>query len=190
MALPRPAVGAPITATGGVASGPLGTALPTDTKTELADGFVKLGLVGEDGVSLTVDRSTEDIIAWGGQKVRVIQTEKSETATLTLLESEKVEVLKAVYGEGNVTTGAGGEIAVKHNEAQLPAGVWVFDMKDGNSRRRLVLPNAQVTSTGDINYVHSDVIKYELEITAYPDESGNSAYEYILPNGAGTGSES
>ena len=183
MALPRPMVGVPLTATGGVAAGPIDSTLPTDATTTLPAGVTPLGLVGDEGVSLTRERSTDDIRAWGGQIVRTVQTEFSETATLQFLESDKAEVLKEVYGEDNVTV-TGGNIAITHNEQTLPSRVFVFDMKDGDKRRRLVLPNAQITGTEDITYVHSDIIRYGVTITAYPDEDGNCAYEYIgTPDG-------
>ena len=182
MALPRPMVGVPLTATGGVAAGPIDSTLPTDATTALPAGVTPLGLVGDEGVSLTRERSTDDIRAWGGQIVRTVQTEFSETATLQFLESDNAEVLKEVYGKDNVTvtgTAPHQTIAIKHNEKELPARVFVFDMKDGDKRRRLVLPNAQITATEDITYVHSDIIRYGVTITAYPDEAGNCAYEYI-----------
>src|SRR5690606_237118 len=53
VALPKPMVGAPITATGGVAAGPLDSDLPTDASSSLPSGIVALGLVGDEGVSLT-----------------------------------------------------------------------------------------------------------------------------------------
>lgn len=185
MALPRPMIGAPVTATGGVAAGPVSTTpLPTDATAALPSGIVALGLVGDEGVTLTRERSTDDIRAWGGQIARTVQTEFTETATLQLLESDKAEVLKEVYGASNVTVAAG-TVSIKHNELELSPRVFVFDMKDGDKRRRLVLPNAQITETGDINYTHGDIIRYEVTITAYPDESGNCAYEYIdTPTGA------
>ena len=184
IALPKPMVGVPLTATGGVAAGPVDSTLPTDATTALGAGITPLGLVGDEGVSLTRERSTDDIRAWGGQIVRTVQTEFSETATLQFLESDKAEVLREVYGEDNVTV-TGGNIAIKHNEQELPARVFVFDMKDGEKRRRLVLPNAQITATEDITYVHSDIIRYGVTITAYPDEDGNCAYEYIGTPDAG-----
>lgn len=178
MALPRPMVGAPITATGGVAAGPIDSDLPDDATSPLPEGIVPLGLVGDEGVSLTRERSTDDIRAWGGQIVRTVQTEFSESATFQFLESDKAEVLTEVYGEDNVTV-SGGNISIVHNEQTLPPRVFVFDMRDGDKRRRLVLPNAQITETEDISYVHSDIIRYGVTVTAYPDEDGNSAYEYI-----------
>ena len=178
MALPKPMVGAPLTATGGVAAGPVETTLPTDATTALPVGLVPLGLVGDEGVTLTQERSTEDIRAWGGMIVRSVQTEFSESVSLQFLESDKAEVLKEVYGEANVTV-TGGNIAIRHNGEQLPSRVFVFDMKDGDKRRRLVLPNAQITATEDITLVHSDIIRYGVTITAYPDDDGVCAYEYI-----------
>ena len=47
MALPRPMVGVPLTATGGVAAGPIDSTLPTDATTALPAGVTPLGLVGE-----------------------------------------------------------------------------------------------------------------------------------------------
>lgn len=177
-------IGAPINATGGIAAGPVGTALPTDATTELDKALVRLGLVGEDGVTITRDRSTEDKRAWGGLIARTVQSEFSETATTSFLESDKAEVLKEVYGGGNVTVVPGssdtaGKITIKHNELTLDNRVFVFEMKDGKKRRRIVLPNAQITGTDDVQYVHSELISYAVTITAYPDEAGNVAYEYI-----------
>lgn len=171
-------IGAPINATGGIAAGPVGTALPTDATTELDKALVRLGLVGEDGVTITRDRSTEDKRAWGGLIARTVQSEFSETATTSFLESDKAEVLKEVYGESNVTI-AKDKITIKHNELTLDNRVFVFEMKDGKKRRRIVLPNAQITGTDDVQYVHSELISYAVTITAYPDEAGNVAYEYI-----------
>lgn len=184
MALPKPMVGAPLTATGGVAAGPVDSTLPTDSTTALPEGITPLGLVGDEGVALTRERSTDDVRAWGGMIARTVQTEFSETATLQFLESDKAEVLREVYGPDNVSGDAETGITIVHNEQTLPSRVFVFDMKDGDKRRRLILPNAQITATDDITYVHSDVIRYGVTITAYPDEDGNCAYEYIgTPSG-------
>ena len=47
MALPKPMVGVPLTATGGVAAGPTDSTLPTDATTALPAGITALGLVGD-----------------------------------------------------------------------------------------------------------------------------------------------
>lgn len=168
--------------TGGALRGPITSVLPTDSSTALAATILPVGYVGPGGVKQKADRKSEKFRAWGGAVVHVAQTEFGESYTLTLLESSNADVLKAVYGEANVTvtgTAPDQKIAVKHNELELPAEVWVFDMLMGKKTRRIVLPNAKITSTGDVSYVDSELISYEIEIDAMPDASGNVAYEYV-----------
>ena len=68
-------VGAPLLATGGVQAADTTVTLPTDADTSLT-GFTALGLIGEDGLSETADRSTEQIRAWGGSLARVVQSQR------------------------------------------------------------------------------------------------------------------
>lgn len=172
-------VGAPVNATGAISQAPIGSTRPTDATTALDASYVALGLVGEEGVTLSPERSREDKRAWGGQIVRTIQSEYGVTAGFTLLESTKAEVLKALYGEDNVTIGADGKIAIRHNE-QVPAkGQFAITMKDGDKRRRLDIGNGQLSMEGEINYVHSDLIMYTVIVTCYPDEDGDNLIEYI-----------
>src|SRR5699024_12875822 len=52
------------------------------------------------------------------------------------------------------------------------------DMKDGDKKGRVVVPNGQITETGDTQFVHSDATGSEVTLEATPDESGNKAYSY------------
>lgn len=178
MALPEPMVGAPVNATGAIAHAPIGTTLPTDATAELDAAFNVMGLVGEDGVSLSTERTRDDKRAWGGQIVRTVQSAYGETITFTLLESAKLEVLRALFGAENVTESAG-KIAITHNEQTPAKGVFSITIKDGNRRRRLVAGNAQLVMDGDVTYVHSELISYSVTVTCYPDEDGNNVVEYI-----------
>lgn len=175
-------VGAPLLATGGVQAADTTVTLPTDADTALT-GFTALGLIGEDGLSETADRSTEQIRAWGGSLARVVQTEFGLSYTFQFLETN-ADVLREVHGVDNVevdtTTTPGVEtLSIQLNQATLPNRAYVFEMKDGDAKIRVVLPNAQITAVGDISYSHSDVVRYEITVTAYPDESGNEGYKYI-----------
>ncbi|WP_051432618.1 hypothetical protein [Promicromonospora kroppenstedtii] len=93
-------------ATGGVRIGPLGATAPTDATTALDAAFVSAGYVGEDGLTETTDRSTEKVKAWGGDIVKVLQTDFSVSYSFTFLETLNTDVLKAVYGDDNVTVTA------------------------------------------------------------------------------------
>lgn len=175
-------VGAPLAATGGVKSAPAGTALPVDADTALDPAYVALGLVGEDGVTETADRSTEQIRAWGGSLARVVQTEFGLSYTFQLLDTTAT-VLREIHGDDNVTvdTATVGveKIAVELNKNPLPEKVYAIEVKDGDRKVRIVIPRGQITAIGDVTYVHSDVIRYELTISCYPDSNDNEAYKHI-----------
>lgn len=170
---------------GGIFSAPLGTALPTDATTALNAAFKNLGFVSEDGVTNSDERSTDDIKSWGGEIVNTVQTEKKDTFKYTLIEALNIDVLKEVYGEDNVSGTLKTGITIKSNASELPPHSIVIDtvLKD-NALKRIVLPNAKVTEVGEIKYGHADNVGYETTVACYPDENGNTHYEYIIRQAA------
>lgn len=170
----RPATG------GAISVAPTNATLPTDATTTLASTFVGLGYVGEDGLTNTNTATSELVKAWGGDTVLNLQTEKPDTFTFKLLEVLNVNVLKAVYGDSNVSGTIDSGIAVTANSKELPDKAWVFDMVMRNGvLKRIVLPVARITEVADIVYSDSDAVAYEVTVQAFPDSSGNTHYEYI-----------
>lgn len=172
-------------AAGGVWRGPLGTALPTDETTALDAALKAAGYIGEDGLTETQDRSVEKVKAWGGDTVKVVQTEFGLTYQFTFIESVNGEVLKAVHGTANVTTtaataSAGTKHAVKLTSDQLPHEVYVFEVKDGLARIRIVVPDGQITEVGEVTYADGEVIGYQVTVEAFYDATlGAQAVKYI-----------
>ncbi|HEY9265509.1 MAG TPA: hypothetical protein VIQ11_12985 [Mycobacterium sp.] len=176
------AVGKP-KVTGGAFRAPLGTALPTDSSVALDVAFKGLGYVGEDGVTFNPARSTDKKKAWGGDIVKVTQSEYSETWQFTLIEYRNPEVQKTVFGDDNVTVTAadathGTRLTVAHNGDILPNQSFAFEMLEGVAANRIVLPNAQVNEVGEISYQDDELIAYQVTVEAFQDESGNNSYEY------------
>lgn len=174
-------IGAPIKAVGGFSSAQLGTALPTDAKTVKDVAFLALGLIGEDGLEETEERSTDKKRHWGGGVARVLQTEYGIQLKVTFLE-RTTAVLKEVRGQDNVTltpgTGAEQVRTVLRNSKMLPQRSYIADIKDGDADLRIVYPIAQITEIDDVQYVHSELIAYTATIDCFEDENGQYAYEY------------
>lgn len=170
-------------ATGGILIGALTAAEPSTAVSALT-GFTAAGYIGEDGVTETNERSTDRIRAWGGDTVKVVQTEHNVTYEFTFLETLNADVLKAVYGTTNVTTTAATvssgtlhEVAI--NASTLPHQSYVFEIKDGLAKVRIYIPDGQITEVGDITYSDSEVIGYQVTVECFPDELGNKAYKFL-----------
>lgn len=157
---------------------PVGTVLPTDATTELDKAFKDQGIVGDDGVTQTLTRDTEDIKAYGGDTVYTLQTDYGVEFTATVYESTNVETLKTVFGDDNVVE-EDGQITVKYNKTKLPRSTFVFDHLIDQGVKRQIIEIGQVTEVGDIVNVHTDIVKYELTIKAYPNPNGDYMVEYI-----------
>lgn len=175
-------VASPATGTGGILAGDLGSALPTDAQTELDTSLTPHGYVGEDGLTMTTNRSTERIRAWGGSTVRVVQTEHDTTFAFVLLETNKATA-EAVFGEGNVVetpadASSGKKLDIVVTDDVLPHKAWVFNIKDGDKRARVVVPNGQITEVGETQFVHSNATGWQVTLEAFEDESGAKAYIY------------
>lgn len=167
--------------TGAVFVAPLGTTIPTDATSALDNAFECCGYISDAGVVNTNTASTTAVKAWGGDTVFDIQTEKPDQWKLTFIEHKNLAVLKTVYGAENVSGDLDEGIIITANSKDLDTQIFVIDMllRD-NTAKRVVLPVAKVASVGDITYSDSAAVGYETTLGCYPDEDGNTHYEYII----------
>lgn len=154
--------------------------LPTDATTALGSDFVQLGYVSEDGITNDNTPESDVVKAFGGDTVLTFENGKEDTFGFTLIDSTNVDVLKAVYGSGNVTGTLSTGITVKANSLPQEAAAWVFELvlADGVVKR-IVIPEAKITELGTITYNDTTAVGYETTITAVQDASGNTHYEYL-----------
>ena len=171
------------TATGAALVAPQGTPLPTAIDSTLDPAFIDLGFVGEDGITETSERSTDEKKDMGGKVVKVLQTEYNHSFKFILLESLNANVLKAVYGADNVTVTPansthGTQVKVRKTSKKLPHNSWVFDTIDSElgARYRNVVEDGQIVSVGDVVLASSDTIEYEVELKVFESPSG----EYVV----------
>lgn len=171
--------GKPLT-DGAISTAPLGSSLPTDATTKLDTKFRSLGYVSEDGITNENSPESEKIKAWGGKTVLVSQTEKPDTYQFTLIEVLNLDVLKVVYGDENVSGTLKTGITIKANAKPMQARCFVIEtLLNGDTIKRMVIPNGVISEVGEISYKDDEAIGYETTIECLPDKDGNTHYEYI-----------
>lgn len=171
---------------GAIYMAPLGSTLPTSASATLDNAFVCLGYVSEEGVTNNNTPTSENKKAWGGDIVASAQTEKTDEWNFTLIEALNENVLKAVYGDGNVSGGLSEGLTVRANSAELEAHAWVIDtIATGNVAVRHVLPNGKISEIGEISYTDNDLVGYAVTVTAMPGDStfGNDTHKSYYKEG-------
>ena len=170
--------GKPLT-DGAISTAPLGSTLPTDATTKLDTKFKSLGYVSEDGITNENSPESEKIKAWGGKTVLVSQTEKPDTYQFTLIEVLNLDVLKVVYGDENVTGTLKTGITIKANAKPMQARCYVIEtLLNGDTIKRMVIPNGVISEVGEISYKDDEAIGYETTIECLPDKDGNTPVSY------------
>lgn len=174
---------------GAIFIAPANTNLPSDANSDLNGSFQLLGYVSEDGVTITTESDSENILAWGGDAVYTTQTSFTETVAFTPIEVNPV-VARAQYGDENVEItsakngeeeeNTGGLMVVKHTAAAMPEKVLVIEtIPNKDTVLRFVIPRAKLTEKGDQTLNDSEPMGRELTFTCLPDDKGVTMYEYV-----------
>ena len=172
--------------TGAVAVAPVGTAKPTGARDALPAAWNSGGYVDENGLSVTVTRSTTAIHDWSKAVVRNLLSEFAGTLAIGFLQVDEFAA-KRVFGDGNVTitpaTKNAGEVMTVAIGAELPPiEAWCFSMKDDNARVRVVVPRGQITEVNQVDFKPDAGNVIGGTLTAYDDGTGHSIY-FIYDDG-------
>lgn len=164
---------------------PAGTALPTYPTETLPVAWVEVGDVSSDGITLTLDKSTEVIRNWANEVKRVILTEHTETIAATIMDTTE-EVFKVILGDSVTTTAAssshGNLVTASLTQEALPEPeAFLFVMKDGDDCIAIGTENGQITSMDDVTFTPGEAIKWVPTITALED-----GWQIILDDGQTT----
>lgn len=169
--------------TGPILSAPRGTPLPDGLDATIDPAFEDSGYISEDGLTLTPERSTEQVRDWSGSVVRELLTEFAAKLAWAHLETNE-QSLKNYLGDDNVTvvdatSTEGKRITALLRSAEMPRKPWLFKIKDGESRVLIVVPDGQVSETGEVAFVKSGAITWPVTLATYPDATGVNVYIYL-----------
>ena len=156
-------------ATGMFYHAPAGTALPTDPTDTLTSDWVHVGDVSDEGITLSIEKSTENLRNWANAVKRVILTEHSETIQAPIMDTTE-EALKTVMGEDNVSN-TDGVITVNLSSGKLPdeeAFLWV--MKDGDDMIMIGCTRGQVSAVESVTFAPGSAINWTPTITAMGED--------------------
>ena len=144
---------------------PAGTALPATADATLNEVWAEVGYVSQDGLTVSINASTESIKDWGNRIVRVLVTDSEETAQASVITTTQ-ETLATVLGADNVAA-ADGTITAGLTLATLPPEeAFLFRMKDGDDMIIVGCTKGQVTALESLSFQPSSAISWTPTITA------------------------
>lgn len=170
---------------GAVYQAAIGSTAPTDAKSALDSAFVASGYVGPDGLSMSISKSYTDILDWSQSQVRRALSSYTGRISLSIMQIDE-QSAKLMFGADNVThtaatSGAGAhgdQVKISIGANMPPRMAFCFNMKDGDARVRVYIPNGQVTEMGDISFVPNAAHMFPITIDSYDDGTGHSIYVF------------
>lgn len=153
--------------TGRIFMAPKGTTAPTDLTTAWAAGWLDLGYMSDDGVSLEPSTDYEEINAWQSiSPVRRVLTGVDFTLGFTAIEL-KADTVK-LYFPGSTLATASGVHTLSIPAAPDPAEyAFGLEWEDGTITNRLVIPRGEVTERSAVTIGRSAAVGLEMTVSAY-----------------------
>lgn len=171
--------------TGAIFVAPTTVALPTDGTTKLANDYKCLGFTSDEGITITEDASNNSLRVWEGRvEVRNTRTEYTEQLSFTPVECNE-EVAKLMWGDGKVTVGDGGSLAIQHHGAAMDPVHLVIEAVPYAGAVARYCCKAQLTERGDLTGNGQDFAGRQLTFNCLASDGGVTMVEYVASTGAG-----
>lgn len=142
-------------------------------------GWECLGYIPEDGFTESADKDSGDAIVDINQDTVIQATgTTTESITVSLMEIKR-HTLGTLFGHRNVTD-EGGVLEVAHKWSQADENyqyVFLLLLKDDRAWTKYI-PDAQVTSIGDLTGNKTTVAQREITLTYNTDAEGSGCYDW------------
>jgi hypothetical protein len=145
-------------------------------------GFTDAGWCAQSGLVANVNESNKEVKGFGSTStLRVIISDSSRSFDLEFLETNMVSV--PVYNRlpvGSVVPAGDGSFAVPVGGPVTQTYAAIFDVVDGYNHIRLYCPRLQVSAIKNYTIAAGQEITWPVTLTALPDLTGTSVYQYFL----------
>lgn len=167
---------------------PAGTALPTDNSTALAETYLNVGFLGEDGLSFADSSDVTAFFDMNGDTVDSSNGSIEKSFTTTLIEIKK-DSLALIYGKDNVTD-ADGVVTVHDKGPNGATYVVVFELLLKNGRKlRMIGPQVKLGELGDMTFNYSELVGREITMSVLKDADTGDYWTWYLDSTETTKSE-
>lgn len=170
-------------ANGGAWAVDLGAATPSAPTDLNAPGnpWFACGAISDDGLTYGFDEDSEEFTPWGlSTPFRTEVTKSIRTFQMTFWETNRRIVKSLMFRQAVAAfnpDGTSGLYTFAENASPVPdRRAFLFDVYDGTRMERFFVPSGEVTDRSDVKYASKEMAGFEVTVTAYPDEAGNSVY--------------
>lgn len=150
---------------------PVGTTAPTDVSTPLAEDWVALGLLSEDGLSFTNESDTTDLFEYGGARVRRIRSHHVKDFSVTPLENTN-EVWALTNPGSEASTNSGVTTRTVKTPVSGDIRAFVIELRDGEIVTRRVIPRAELSEVAEESITREEFPAPTLTFSVYPASDG------------------
>ncbi len=169
--------------TGNLYTAPKGTTPPTDVTAAWGTGWVDLGYLSEDGFVITPTTDSTDIMVWQSlAAVRKLMTSRTLELKFTLMQHD-ANTFTLAMGGGTITkTGSAPNTVYTYTApaaGDVDERMFGLEWRDGSLTYRFVFPRGVVTDVGDIAFLRTDAVKFELTASVLAVDDVTPLFTYM-----------
>lgn len=172
---------------GAIAVAPYGTDLPVTASERLSDAYSSGGYVGDAGITVSTNKGETVIKEWGQSTVRKALSDFTGTVTCPFLQIDQFAAERLVGKQNvetvNATADHGNMLKIKLTPTFADIESYIFSMKDGDNRIRVIIPRGQITTTDTVNFVPNAANTWNGTISCYDDPKSGYAIMVIYEDG-------
>lgn len=167
-----------VAGTGAVYRAPVGTTPPSTIDTAPGVAWAELGYVTEDGAKVTLERSTEPIMAWQSYyPLRHITTEVPTSVEVALLQWNP-DTVRTALGGGTFDEAGSGTRYTPPDEAFVDEFAFILEGQDGPYTYRFTFPRVMVSDTVELAFVRSEPVTLPLKLAVLAAPDGGPSWTF------------